>query len=189
MKREEALNIARKAWEVLKPHCAQLEVAGSIRRKRPDVKDAEFVMVPKVHQVEHPPSDLFGAQSTFTTERVPGFATAVESLGGILKGKPATGKYVQVLTPEGLALDLFIVYPHSWGYQLAIRTGSADFSKALAARWVGLGYNGKDGELTKAGKVVSLPTEEEFFALLRMRFPDPADRELTEKGLKPWITW
>lgn len=43
MKLEQALEIAEKVKALLAPHCERIEIAGSIRRKKPDVKDIEIV--------------------------------------------------------------------------------------------------------------------------------------------------
>jgi len=36
----------------LKPYCLQIEIAGSIRRKKPDVKDIELVAVADKYKLE-----------------------------------------------------------------------------------------------------------------------------------------
>lgn len=38
MKHEQALKIAEKVKALLSPHCERIEIAGSIRRKKPEVK-------------------------------------------------------------------------------------------------------------------------------------------------------
>jgi DNA polymerase/3'-5' exonuclease PolX len=191
MKHAQALDIARAVWPVLKPHCERLDIAGSIRRKRPEVKDIEMLVVPRVEEYTDETADLFVSEAIVRTRRVPGFAQAVRGLGVIEKGKPEDGKYVKVLlnagTPDAIALDLFIVYPQSWGYQMAIRTGSWEFSRLIAARWVRLGYIGDEGVLTKNGRKINLPEEADLFTLLRMAVPPPERRELTKEGLKPWL--
>ena len=48
--------------ELLAPACERIEVAGSIRRGKPEVKDAEIVAIPKTYEVETP--GLFGPTST-----------------------------------------------------------------------------------------------------------------------------
>ena len=46
MKYEEALKIAEEVKALLAPHCLRIEIAGSIRRKKPEVKDIEIVAYP-----------------------------------------------------------------------------------------------------------------------------------------------
>jgi DNA polymerase/3'-5' exonuclease PolX len=43
MKHAEALRQAVDAYNALAPYCNRLEIAGSIRRQRPEVKDVELV--------------------------------------------------------------------------------------------------------------------------------------------------
>jgi hypothetical protein len=43
-------------------------------------------------------------------------------------GQP-TGKHTRRILPCGMKLDVFMVTADTWGLQLAIRTGSAAFSK------------------------------------------------------------
>ena len=47
MKYEEAIEIAEKVKTLLLPHCERVEIAGSVRRKKTDVKDIEIVAIPK----------------------------------------------------------------------------------------------------------------------------------------------
>lgn len=189
MKHANAMIIARHAWDVLKPHCSQCKIAGSLRRKKAEVKDIEIVAIPKqVEDVADSP-DLFDTNTVRTWARDPAFVDAVHSLGGIVKGKPDKGKQIQVLTAEGIVLDIYIATPDNWGYILTIRTGAWEFGKALFGRANKLGYKGDDGMLTKDGKPIAIRTEEEYFATLRMRMPDPKDRELGAQGLKPWIIY
>lgn len=186
-----ALTFARDVWHELSPHCDKCDIAGSIRRKKREVKDIEMLVVPKLERYEEKTEDLFGSDATERIRRVPSFAQAVRRLGVIEKGQPETGKYVKVVmnqgTPKEIALDLFIVLPESWGYQMAIRTGSREFSRLLAARWVRMGYVGDEGRLTHRGKPVPVETEEEMFRLLMLKLPPPEMRELTAEGLKPWL--
>ncbi len=47
MQLDKALEIAEKTKELLAPYCERIEIAGSIRRKKPEVKDIELVAIPK----------------------------------------------------------------------------------------------------------------------------------------------
>lgn len=51
MKHSTALVIAEKIKAQLAPHCDRIEIAGSIRRKKPEVKDIEIVVIPKPYEV------------------------------------------------------------------------------------------------------------------------------------------
>jgi len=149
MNREEARRIALKYLNTLKPFCQRIEIAGSIRRGKPEVKDIEIVCIPQ---------DLTG------------FSEEVNKLQKV-KGKPS-GKYTQRILLEGISLDLFIANEKNWGLIFAIRTGSADFShKTLACGWVKKGYHSKDGKLIdKQGREIILREEEDLFDFIGIPF-------------------
>lgn len=180
--------VASEMIEALRPYCERIAVAGSIRRGRDWVNDIEIVAIPK-STVKQPDKDLFGEPlGKPKVVRDPGFIMVVDSLAEVIvKGNPQTGRYIQFVTTDGTKVDLFTATPKTWGYIQLIRTGSADFSRAVALRWSQLGYNGVDGALTRFGKPVPVPEEADLFTLLGMRVPPPHARELTAKGLSEWI--
>jgi len=47
MKYSEILLIAEQVKAELQPHCIRIEIAGSIRRKKPECRDIEIVAIPK----------------------------------------------------------------------------------------------------------------------------------------------
>jgi len=47
----EAQRIAQIVKSELSPHCERIEIAGSIRRGKPEVKDIEIVAIPKPYDV------------------------------------------------------------------------------------------------------------------------------------------
>lgn len=180
--------VAAEMIEALRPYCHRVEVAGSIRRGRDWINDIEIVAIPK-STVKQPDKDLFGEpMGKAVTVRDPGFIMVVDSIANpLLIGRPSDGKYLKMITRDGVKVDLFLCEPDTWGYIYAIRTGSVDFMRTMAARWVQLGYKGVNGQLTRFGKPVPVPEEADLFALLHMAVPPPHQRELTTEGLKPWI--
>jgi len=141
MELNKAKNIAIDICYRLQPFCTKLNIAGSIRRKKPEVKDIEICAVPIQTPVQE--QDLFGA-ITQNLQIDLGFINTVNALGKIEKGSPA-GRYCKILLPEGIALDLFIPDPDDYYRQFAIRTGSADYSfKVIAAGWRKIGWVGSD---------------------------------------------
>jgi len=148
--------IAEKYQNFLKPYCSRIEIAGSIRREKPEVKDIEIVVIPK---------DLTG------------FSNEVNKLEKV-KGEP-TGKYTQRILPEGIKLDLFIANEKNWGLIFAIRTGSANFShKILACGWVKKGYHSVNGILIKDGKEIEVREERDLFNLIGISYVGPGLRNL-----------
>ncbi len=174
--------------EALRPYCHRVAVAGSVRRGREWINDIEVVAIPK-STVRQPDVDIFGEPiGKAVTVRDPGFIMVVDSIANpLVKGKPSDGMNLQFFTREGVKVDLFLCKPDTWGYIYTIRTGSAEFMRMVAARWVQLGYKGVEGQLTRFGKPVPVPEEADLFGLIGMRVPPPHARELTAKGLSEWI--
>lgn len=188
MSLRQARAVASEMVEALRPYCHRVEVAGSVRRGRDWIGDIEIVAIPK-RTMKTPDMDIFGEPlGKPKMVRDPGFIMVVDSIANpLLIGRPSDGKYLKMITREGVKVDLFLCEPDTWGYIYAIRTGSADFMRTMAARWVSLGYKGMEGQLTRFGKPVPTPEEADLFGLLHMAVPPPHQRELTTEGLKPWI--
>ncbi|MCA1625997.1 MAG: hypothetical protein LC778_19815 [Acidobacteria bacterium] len=154
---------AAKLCEVLLPYSKRVEVAGSVRRKKPLVKDIEIVCIRRADK-------LFDLARLFSQS------------GWIINKGSAGGKYMQFkMTPHSSQqLDLFFATPENWGILFAIRTGSADFShKVLASTWSKLGYESRDGILfNKAGQRFTFPEEHDLFDFLKIKYVPPEERSL-----------
>jgi DNA polymerase/3'-5' exonuclease PolX len=169
MKHAEAFAIAEEALNLLRPHCERICIAGSIRRQRPEVKDCELVAIPK-----HLPGGLFGDEP----EVDPGFITVVNQWPSV-KGQP-TGKYTQRVLPGGMTLDLFITDHDNWGYQLVLRTGSADFNrKKMLPALKAHGYAMDEGYIWRAGQIVPTREETDLWALSGLPWFEPWAREVS----------
>ena len=162
MKLKQALEIAERTKDILQPHCERIEIAGSIRRKKSEVKDIEIVCIPKLYDI-----GLFAS----------GIATIVNHWTKVKGELPC--KYTQRILPEGIKLDLFFAEERNWGLIYAIRTGSAEYShKVLASRWVRFGFNSEDGFLKSRGRVIPVREEKDLFTLLGMSYVPPEKRNL-----------
>jgi len=165
-----ARKYAEEAAAHLSPWCSRIEIAGSIRRCKLDVKDIEIVCIPKT-LVE--PDGLFDTKIV----RHPCFIRAVNDWRKV-KGDP-DGKYTQRVLPCGLNLDLFTATEDNWGLILGIRTGSADFShRKLACGWVANGYKSIGGMLHRDGEPVPVRTERELFEICGVPYVRPVEREI-----------
>jgi DNA polymerase/3'-5' exonuclease PolX len=167
----EALIIANQVKDLLEPHCERIEIAGSIRRSKAEVKDIEIVCIPKPYETGLFESGL--AEVVNQWEKVKGEME--------YKGRPGVKpcKYTQRIHPTGIKLDIFFADRDNWGYLLAIRTGSADYShNVLAATWVKLGYKGIDGHLTFNGKIYPVREEIALFNLLKIPYVMPEHRSI-----------
>lgn len=142
MRLREARALADRLVTRLEPHVARVVVAGSVRRQRPQVKDVELVVEPRVRS-----GDLFGRE-------VPDLAAIrheARTWGQIMKGGD---RYIQVALDDpkfappgtGARADVFLVHPPAeWGTILAIRTGPAAFSRHCVERLRARGMRSIDG--------------------------------------------
>lgn len=161
----EARRIASEVVEELRPFCKRIELAGSIRRKKPMVGDAEILLIPEEY-------------STGLLEN--GLASIVNRWPKV-KGELEYGKtkYTKREHPSGIKLDIFFAEEGNWGAQLAIRTGPAEYShKVLARGWVRNGFKSEGGYLWKDGKRYEAPEEEDLFRLAGVKYVPPEDRNL-----------
>ena len=158
-----ALAIAEDIRAQLAPHCHRCEIAGSIRRRKPEVKDIEIVAIPKPYDI-----GLFAS----------GVAKVVDQWKAVKGQLPC--KYTQRILPDGIKLDLFFANPDNWGLIYAIRTGSADYShKVLAAGWSARGFRSHEGMLySRVGHPIPMPEEEDLFKFLGIPFCKPEDRNV-----------
>ena len=161
----EALKIASAVVEQLRPHCTRIEIAGSIRRKKPEVKDIEIVAIPQPYT-----TGLFES----------GLAKVVNQWKKV-KGEMEYGKtkYTQRILPEGIKLDLFLAEEDNWGSIFAIRTGSADYShKVLAKGWVRQGFKSEGGYLFRDNERHEIREERDLFNMIGVPYIEPEMREL-----------
>ena len=203
--REDALRAAQRLCELLRPVCARVEIAGSLRRGKPFVSDVEVCALP----AQDGGGDLFGGE-------VAGPYVFGEPFRALLKRLQATGdltldpanikdgpRYKRFLLPDtrcpdfprGVGADLFLADPDNWGNTLAIRTGSAAFSEFLMGRakrrWrrQGGGYlwqlnpgSPMDGPIPKNAVRVPCPEEEAYFRAVGVRWLPPHERN--EAGIE-----
>lgn len=160
------LEIAEKYLQLLKPFCERIEIAGSMRRECSEVNDIEFVCIPKTID-----AGLFADKK----ERHPKFIETIESLEKI-KGEP-TGRYTQRKLPEGLNLDIFICERNNWGYQLAIRTGPASYSRDVIIKGLKkYGLKPDEGFVWYDNKIVPILEEKFLFQMIREPWTEPRYR-------------
>lgn len=158
----EMIIVAEKIKDMLSPHCERIEIAGSIRRKSPMCSDIEIVAIPKPYQ-----TGLFED----------GIASIVNQWQKVKGELPC--KYTQRILPEGIKLDLFFAEEGNFGLQLAIRTGSANYSHhVLATAWVSRGYHSVEGYLYYGNKKYEVREEKDLFARLQIDYVEPEKRNL-----------
>jgi DNA polymerase/3'-5' exonuclease PolX len=163
MQYAEAKSIADELIDVLKPHCLKIEIAGSVRRKKPQVKDIEICLVPKSI------NKVFNVLGKFLLEQNKNFKYI------------KNGSRYKQFRYRDCQVDLFTAKPDNWGIIFLVRTGSAAFSTKILSTWkkvTGGGYS-RDGYLyDNNDKVVYTFEEEEVFRFCKMDFVKPEDRSV-----------
>lgn len=194
MEHSAALAIAESVVDVLRPVCKRVEIAGSVRRGKPDVKDIEIVAIPDLV----PP---VRKRAVFGAPVPPVYKIRLDELlaerceRGLLGGgrwslQKNGEKYKKIyLIDQQISVDLFLVTPPAtWGVQFVIRTGPADFSHWIVTRKRGggalpNGYRVQDGAVWKGERenetndLVGFETEAEFLRFLGLGWIEPGERE------------
>lgn len=186
MKYDEALPIAENLVALFKPACTRIEIAGSIRRLKPEPNDIEIVAIPD----PEPYGFVFGHPE------VRNF------LDGILyELRIGDDEDIHLLEIKGgqkfkqfwvsldggqtfvIKLDLFLVTPPAdWGVLSIIRTGPADFSHWIVTQrcYGGALPNGlhvQDGRvLTSDGEHIPCSEEIDFLNVCNLDWIEPKDR-------------
>lgn len=169
----DATKYAAHIAELLATHCERIQIAGSIRRMKPDnIKDVEIVAIPR-------PYDTGLFQS--------GIAEVLEGEEwSTVKGQLAYGvcRYTQrwYQAPgwtEPVKVDIFFARPENWGLILAIRTGSAEWAhQVLARQWVKKGYRSEGGMLKHGDREFIVREERDLFQRIGLAWVEPQNRNV-----------
>lgn len=165
-----ALNAAQVIVNHLKPVCQRIEIAGSLRREKPDVGDIEIVAIPQYS------TDLFGQQ--FYSAEVVGETLRNRGFKMDKDGENYKKFYFDFYH---IWVDLFLTTPEQWGLIYLIRTGSADFSRLMVTSkqqggYMPSNYHVSGGRVHGPVSVYNTPEEQDVFNLWGMKFIEPKDR-------------
>lgn len=187
--RAEAVAVAREMVLALAPHCAELRVAGSLRRRREMIGDVEIVFVSRI-DTEDDPGDFFGAKRAVNLA-----GRAIEALveTGVLTkrlncdGRATWGERNRyaVHAASGIPVDLFTATAANWWNYLVCRTGGeisntqiAEAAKRLGWHWApydpGFRRGGEDWNSARERHPVS--NEREVFSFVRLDYLEPWER-------------
>jgi DNA polymerase/3'-5' exonuclease PolX len=200
--RATALAVAEEICNALKPVTEWLIVAGSLRRGKQEVGDAEIVFIPKLAEKVKEQAGLFG---TFEQIEFDDLAERrIQELldGGTLAKRPSKiGVFtwgpenkLAIHVPTGMPVDLFATTADKKFNALVIRTGSAEMNRKLAisANKIGRSLNANGDGVTVThtvqadGCLVELPkdqqtkirsvSERHVFELVGIPYLEPEDR-------------
>lgn len=151
----------------IKPLCSKVKIVGSIRRKKPQIGDCDFVVL--------------ATDTNWTkivqTLRKPKVICSGPNL--IKLNYPVEDCLFQV--------DFYRATAQNFGIQELIRTGSADHNMWLAGYAISKGFRLKySSGLIKDDVVMAGETEESVFSALDLPCPSPSTREVLDQ--KPiWL--
>lgn len=163
MRLDLAKKLADEVVAILRPYCDRIEIAGSIRRKKPGVNDIDIVLIPN-NQGQ--------------------IAYLLQSQGRVAMQGP---KLIRVSRPD-IPLDVYIATPETWATLFLIRTGSKDHNIRLCARAKKMGMKlHADGSglfrLSAQGCEyydevrIAGDTEESIFEALGLKYKRPEERD------------
>lgn len=147
---------ARQFLRLIGDACVRVEVAGSIRRRLPQIGEVEVVVVPKILE-----------QSTLFGDDLPPRDLLIEAIDRLVsreRVRPRTGergrkvawgttRRAMLFRADGgqvVPFDLWWTTLDHWGVQLALRTGPAGLTYALTRR---------QGTVTPTGRAGMLPPD------------------------------
>ena len=187
-----AIDAAEAALIELVPYCQRIEVAGSLRRRRPEVKDIELVAIPKMALRPNEQPDLFeplvGTHIDLLSEyllrelspllALPKWALRPSKVGTTTFGP--LNKLLLYKTPKRvIPLDLFTATRANWGRDMWVRTGPAAWNQETATRALRMDMKFHaygPAAFTRDGLPVTCATEEEFAAVLGIPCTPPEQR-------------
>lgn len=152
------------------PAVIRAQIAGSVRRGKPEVGDLDYVMI---LDPENPWA-------------IHALEAAIGNIGWFPTSGGAQIKHYDLALPGGkLLMDIYVTSEEQWGTTLLVRTGSAAHNIKLvqhgARRIVpARRLHVSRGIVDTAGNVVASRTEEQIFAALQLPYVKPADREAPE---------
>jgi DNA polymerase/3'-5' exonuclease PolX len=171
MELEEAKVIAGKLKARLEPACERIEIAGSIRRRRPLVRDIELLCIPRfVDGV-----DILDREIASLVAR------------GVLRYRPnkfgsrvygPKNKFM-VYIPASIGVDIFSTDFECWAVSLVVRTGGRTTNRRIATTALRKGYRfhayGR-GFTTPDGEIMCR-SEREVFEAVGLPYLEPWERE------------
>lgn len=186
MRLEIAQSYARHITEWLAPHCERLEIAGSIRRERPECGDVDLVCIPKLTQERDILGEIVHRRNHVHHHLV---QHAAAGRCKIASGGDREGR-LMIVQLQKCQLDVYFATPETFATILLCRTGSKEHNILIAQRALDLGGHWKPNEqLTIAGRAIASSFEQQIYDALKLPWIEPRDREgefvakLIRKGL------
>lgn len=175
-----AMTVANALVDLLRSSCELIEIAGSLRRQRPNVGDIEILYIPKIGRRS---VGLFADEPYSVTD------CNIEQLvrdGALIKRPKVDGSFtwgeknkLAIHVASGIPVDLFATTPENWWVSLVVRTGSKEMNLKLTTSAqrlnrslmaYGCGVRGANGAIKAA------MSEREVFELCGVPYLEPHQR-------------
>jgi DNA polymerase (family X) len=154
--------------------CEQIEIVGSIRRKRPYVHDIDLVVIPRYE--ERQTHSLFptNVSTCLLEERI-----AELVLAGRIKLKSSGNKMKRFQVGSEILVDIYVASRENWSALCLIRTGSKSHNIYLCnlARTLGMQLKADGSGLFRNGTMIARDSEESIFSALGLSYVPPEARE------------
>lgn len=159
------------AFVKLLPGCIRMwEIAGSVRRRKPEVGDIEHVIIPVGTKLHDRLDELVG------TDLFPGDGTVTKAV--YPNGTHRWGDKYRGVMFRGFRHELFLADEQNWGCILAIRTGPAAMSERLVTALHRTRLRQSESYLRyQDGTIYPCPTERAFFDACKVDYLEPWERE------------
>ncbi len=182
---EQATTIAEELRRLLEPAADRIAIAGSIRRRKPMVRDIELVAIPRYADVEGlfeiaERVDLLDERirDKLATGTIAARQVEVHRKGGAVESQERMGERYKALVFAGLPVDLFMATPDNWGCIFALRTGPGDWNVKLVTDCQRVFRRVEGGRVIAMGRPIPTPEEVDFFSALGQPWVEPQDRSV-----------
>lgn len=177
-----SLEFAQKCVDKLMPWftsiAERVEVCGSVRRKRPNVGDLDFVMIPK----NKPILDLFQNVAGMVNTTAVRIVAECATRGWIINKEGE--QYISFMSNR-VQVDIWFATPETLGSVVMCRTGSVQHNAWLASGALARGGHWHPHQGLTLGGKIHAATEREIYAALGVDFIPPEARDFDFPKIRP----
>lgn len=180
--RADAIAVAKEIVEALRPCAERIIVAGSLRRRRPEVGDVEILYVPRVECIADPDS-LLDEKIEFNRadaavarlERTDILSRRLSSAGHESFGEK---NKLMLHRATGIPVDLFSATEENWWNYLVCRTGGAENNVAICTAAIRKGWKWEpySAGFYRIGHTEKMTSERHVFEFVGLPYLEPEDR-------------
>lgn len=182
--RAAALAVAKELCAALQPVTRRLIVAGSLRRRKPEVGDVEILYVPKFETQQF---DFFSTREANLVDRL---LQSLLAVGTLQKRPNVNGSFAWgdknklALHPSGIPVDFFSATEENWFNYLVCRTGGAENNVLIANAAIRRGWKwnpygpgfSRGGPLAGPEQNHPVKSEREVFEFAGLPYREPWER-------------